>query len=271
MCRSTSLVHVVRSAACWTLILVVTSPAGNAAIVTFDDAMPGSPYVVTDVFVSEGVKFEVDPFFSSIGFLSGPGVFVGPTPFGVPPGADPSAHPSNLNLDMDVVGSVGTAVHVSMLFTDNGGSVNMYTNGLQTDVPLLGPDFYSFNGTVINGVNVTVTPLGPPQRGRIDLVGNIDRFVFDGQEAVFDEIVITPLMPDVDGDYNGDDEVDLPDLNMTLFNWGAKHDELPPEWRTNLPAPGTAVGLMQLNDTLFNWGAMAPASGAISAVPEPTG
>lgn len=105
MCRSTSLVHVVRSAACWTLILVVTSPAGNAAIVTFDDAMPGSPYVVTDVFVSEGVKFEVDPFFSSIGFLSGPGVFVGPTPFGVPPGADPSAHPSNLNLDMDVVGS----------------------------------------------------------------------------------------------------------------------------------------------------------------------
>jgi hypothetical protein len=95
--------------------------------------------------------------------------------------------------------------------------------------------------------------------------------VFGGQGAVFDEIVITPLMPDVDGDYNGDDEVDLPDLNMTLFNWGAKHDELPPEWRTNLPAPGTAVGLMQLNDTLFNWGAMAPASGAISAVPEPTG
>ena len=270
MYHSTPLVHLFGTAICWTLMFFATQSPGNAAVVTFDDALAGSPYVFGDVFVSEGITFEVDPFESSIGPLVGPRVNVGPTPFGVPPAVDPSAYPNNLNLDMDIVGSIGTASHVSMLFTDNGGTVNMYVNGNQIDVPLQAPDFYSFSGTAINGVNVLVTPMGPPERGRIQLFGNIDRFVFGGQETIFDEILITlPLPTSIGGDYDGDSTVGLPDLNLALFSWGIAERELPKKWVTNRPTSGAAVGLMQLNDTLFNWGSTASANLSTFAVPEP--
>jgi len=271
MLRRSTIIDLTGTAACWTLLLVITAPAPGQ-MVTFNGAMPGSPYILNDVFPSEGVQFQVDEFQSAIGPLVGPRVHVGPTPFGFPPGMDPSAYPNNLNLDMDLVGTVGTASHLSMLFTDNGGTVNLYVNGLQTDIPLMGPDFFSFHGSVINGVSVSVLPTGTgvPGHGQIELFGDIDRFVFGGQEAVFDNIWFSPLFPNQPGDYNGDEAVGSADLNLTLFNWGVQSEDLGADWKTNRPARGMTVGTDQLNATLFNWGATPSAAAAVSAVPEPT-
>jgi len=68
---------------------------------------------------------------------------------------------------------------------------------------------------------------------------------------------------DIPGDYDGNIEVALADLNLVLFNWNLDTASLPPEWMFQLPIDN--VGLEELNKVLFNWGASAPTL----AVPEP--
>ena len=163
----------------------------EAVLVTFDDAAAGSPYILNDTFTSEGVDFQVDAYNPA----SGPTVTVGPNPFGVPPGDDPVAYPSNLNLDVDFAGSVGPQSYVTIQFTDNGGTVNLHVNGSQADVPAAAANFFAFDGMIINGVSVSVVDLSGigAGRGRIDLSGTIDRLVFGGQESIFDMIRTIPV------------------------------------------------------------------------------
>lgn len=172
-------------------ILIAGAGHAQAVVVTFDGAAGGSPYSLGDTFTSEGVNFEVDAYNPASGGI----VTVGPNPFGVPPGADPVAYPNNLNLDMDFIGSVGQQGSASIQFTYNGGTVNFLVNGLQTDVPAAGPNFFAFDGLVINGVSVSVVDLSGlgSGRGRIDLAGPIDRIVLGGQETLFDDIRTTPV------------------------------------------------------------------------------
>jgi hypothetical protein len=167
------------------LLLFGPVSSAEAAFVSFDDAALGQPYILGDTFMSEGVDFEVVAFNS-------PGttpvdVQVGPTPFGDPPGTDPAAYPNNINLYMDLAGSVGQQSFVRIQFADSGGSVNLGVNGLPTEAA----DFFSFPPS-INGVSVNVTSLLPSGRGMIELSGPVDWVVFGGQESVFDDIFAIP-------------------------------------------------------------------------------
>jgi hypothetical protein len=167
------------------LLLFLPIDRAAAAFVSFNDAVAGQPYVLGNMFTSEGVKFTV-VLFNSLG-TTPVDVQVGPTPFGDPPGTDPSAYPNNINLEMDLAGSIGQQSFVRIQFTDSGGSVNLGVNG----PPMEAADFFSFP-PLINGVSVNVTPLLPSGRGMIELSGAVDRVVFGGQESVFDDIFTIP-------------------------------------------------------------------------------
>jgi len=69
----------------------------------------------------------------------------------------------------------------------------------------------------------------------------------------------------IDGDYNNNLEVDLPDLNLVLFNWQVDGGDLTQDWINQRPAAETSVGLPELNGVLFNWGNTA----SVGSVPEP--
>lgn len=167
------------------LLLVGLTHSVEAAFVSFDDAVGGQPYIVPQSFTSEGVDFTVEPFLPPAGGTVE--VQVGPTSFGDAPGTDPAAYPNNLNLNMDLAGSIGQQSFVRIQFTDSGGSVNLGVNGPPTQAA----DFFSFP-PIINGVSVNVTPLLPSGRGMIELSGPVDWVVFGGQESVFDDILAVP-------------------------------------------------------------------------------
>ena len=76
----------------------------------------------------------------------------------------------------------------------------------------------------------------------------------------YDDVMIQP--PAGPGDFNGNGEVELGDLNLVLFNWNS--GSVPPQWVNQIPTD--MVGLGELNAVLFNWGNMALAA----TVPEPT-
>ena len=168
------------------LLLVGPTHSVKAAFVSFDDAVSGQPYVLPDTFTSEGVDFTVEVYNPPAGGLVE--VQVGPTPFGDAPGTDPAAYPNNLNLNMDLVGSIGQQSFVRILFTDNGGSVNLGING----PPVEEPDFFVFNTTSMNGVSIDVTSLPGTSRGMIELRGPVDKVIFGGQETIFDDILAVP-------------------------------------------------------------------------------
>lgn len=67
--------------------------------------------------------------------------------------------------------------------------------------------------------------------------------------------------PAVEGDFNGDGQVDNGDLNLLLGSWG--DSTVPPEWINGFTAP---VDNGELNALLGNWG-----FGVSAAVPEPVG
>jgi hypothetical protein len=173
------------------LAVCLTPPAARAAFVTFDDAEPGSPYVLNDTFTSEGVDFQVDAY-NPVAQGGSPEVTIGPLPFGPSPGGDdPVAWPNNLNLDIDFAGSVGRQGSVSILYAYNGGTVNLHINGAQIDVPATAANFLAFHGQQINGVSISATE-AVNGVGRLDLTGPIDRVVIGGQESMFDNIRTIP-------------------------------------------------------------------------------
>jgi len=73
-----------------------------------------------------------------------------------------------------------------------------------------------------------------------------------GSDVVLEwDFELTSLTPsNLGGDISGNGKIDLDDLNLVLFNWGAPH------------------GLDDLNGVLFNWGAMIPPTSV--SVPEPS-
>ena len=65
------------------------------------------------------------------------------------------------------------------------------------------------------------------------------------------------------GDYDGDGNVGINDLNLVLFSWDA--EEVPPTWVNQIPTG--QVGIDQLNGVLFNWARTLPPQ--VASVPEP--
>lgn len=172
----------------------LTTSQAAPVLITFDEGARAVPYAVGEVFVSEGAKFEVDQY-NSNGTLFAGTAEVGPLPFGVSPGSGAVAYPANTNFDIDFANTVGQRDFASVQYTNNGGSVNLLVNGVQTDLPLWDSNtFMTFDGTTINGVDVSVFDLSGGTgngRGRLDFSGPIDRLVLGGQETIFDNIRTT--------------------------------------------------------------------------------
>ena len=61
---------------------------------------------------------------------------------------------------------------------------------------------------------------------------------------------VIDLPPDLPGDFNGDCQVDVDDLNLVLFNWNSP--TVPAEWISQIPVGN--VGTSELNMVLFGLG-----------------
>ena len=53
------------------------------------------------------------------------------------------------------------------------------------------------------------------------------------------------------GDFNGDFQVDVADLNLVIFNWNETPDAVSSQWTEHRSAE--PIGVAQLNDVLFRW------------------
>lgn len=91
----------------------------------------------------------------------------------------------------------------------------------------------------------------------VDIIGN-------GEFVVRDQFTLS--LSSIPGEFRADGRVDVSDLNLTLFNWNASRDQLPPNWVDQRPAVGEIVSSQQLNDVLFHW----QDSAAVNVVPEPS-
>jgi hypothetical protein len=73
-------------------------------------------------------------------------------------------------------------------------------------------------------------------------------------------------MVGIDGDYNGNGQVEQGDLDLVLLNWG--QPGVPGGWVNDLPDGN--IDQAELDGVLLNWGNMATAALGASAVPEPS-
>jgi hypothetical protein len=168
------------TAACTQIIRVVDA---IARCIDFESLQAGTTYPVGSSFADSGVNLTVLPFQWTDGtWTSGGHVRVDNANRAGHSGLDLNLN--NANLRFHLKGCVG---HLTLLFGEYGGNVNLDINGDFRNTA----DFFNLNGAIVGGVKVAVIPLGL-NRGRLELTGSIDRFAIGGQELWIDHVCPDP-------------------------------------------------------------------------------
>ncbi len=145
--------------------------------VDFEDLVPGTSYVVNDVFVDSGVPVTVRPF-----EFTGGGVFTNGTATvsnaGLAGGSGLDMNANNVNL---VFQFAYPLKGLSFDFGEYGGNVNLMVNGVFTNVL----NFSNLHTAMMGGVRVIV--VGGPI-GRVYLFGEVSEFAVGGQELWIDNV-----------------------------------------------------------------------------------
>jgi len=134
----------------------------------------------------------------------------------------------------------------------------MLMTNVQDETVMLNNDLQTLSSTIAANSGSTLT---------VRLAARLD--VGGGEIFGFDNIVVSEAEIDVNGvpgDFSDNGETEVDDLNLVLFNWGRRDEELPGDWANERPIDGT-VDIGELNQVLFNWGSSTP-SPTIN-VPEP--
>jgi hypothetical protein len=114
---------------------------------------------------------------------------------------------------------------------------------------------FDFDGTTGAEVNGNVITLMLVDGGRGDADGLANGIIADpGGPASFSAAL--------DGDYNGNTQVEQGDLDLVLLNWGRDASPLPEAWVDDLPEG--QIDQDELDTVLLNWGASLAAFGSVA-------
>lgn len=175
--------------------------SADAVLIEFEEYASVTEFVNGETFTVSGVDFESFPLIGTSGAPQNTPVRIGISSeigFGpnLPiPGGGNVIYPRSVLMDFD--GNIGRQSFVSIPFYNSGGTVNLWINGTSGDAPLVARGggvaaFQAFDGLTVNGVSIDIVGISA-SHGRIDLTGPIDRVLFGGQEAIFDNISTTPI------------------------------------------------------------------------------
>lgn len=158
--------------------------------VSFEDLQVGATFHVKDVFTASGASATIRKFQWVNGQWTGGG-FARVADAGNAGGSQNEIWVNNVNLGF----SFGHPLcGLALSFGEYGGNINICINGDFRNIN----NFSDINKTTIGGVNVTVIPSAQPNRGRLELSGEMNEFalheqgsyslIIGGQELAIDDI-----------------------------------------------------------------------------------
>ncbi|MBW2271069.1 MAG: PEP-CTERM sorting domain-containing protein [Deltaproteobacteria bacterium] len=163
-------------------LLLIAAPAG-AVVLDFEDLSVGDHFVFGDVFFTNSVMIDVEPFQWSNGNFGANFSEVDDQLFSGGTGNDLEIN--NVNLDIEIPDGITS---MSLLFGEYGGNLNVNVNGDFRNFD----NFDDIDGLSIGGLAINVVALGD-DTGRLELSGGtINLFKIGGQELWVDNIAIVP-------------------------------------------------------------------------------
>src|SRR6266508_2390234 len=182
---------------CAVLVAAVPSAAHAQSVpscatpvpVGFENLAEGTEYVVGDTFSSGAATFVGRPFTWSDGRTTEDG-FARVDP------AQSMAGGTGIELQVNnillAIGFGGPLNGVALRFGEYGGNVNLEVNGDPRNLD----DFSELSGTTVGGVRVTVAP-ADRETWTLGADGPIRTFAIGGQELWIDDVVGTPVCPNL--------------------------------------------------------------------------
>ena len=167
------------------VLIRVTGLVAAAAVVDFDDLVPGTRYYTGDTFESSGVPITVQSFQWSNGtWFSGGSATVQQGSFGF--GSSNTMFMGNVNLSF----GFGSVPGLSLAYGEYGGNLNVSVNGDFRNFE----NFRDINGSRIGGalVSVTTAPVHGGYSGILVFDGTITSFSVGGQEFRIDDVTPVP-------------------------------------------------------------------------------
>ncbi len=154
-------------------ILALLAAPSSAAVLDFEDLVPGTSFNSGDNFITSGVIITAQDFTFANGTSFGGGVAEVDIS-GLSGGSGHDLGVNNILLDF----AVGNLSALSLDFGEFGGNLNVRINGIFQNFE----DFSDIDGLSFGGALVSVTNGAGNDQGALSLTGPISSFAVGGQE-----------------------------------------------------------------------------------------